>query len=158
MTLWRSIQERTGRKVEQVPPTKVARPLMPIPENSNVRSAIEEFQKIAAFAQAFQDARAAFDALLQEESTISQLDKEITSRRAELNQRRGTESTTVITEAETQRDSIIAAAREKAAEILKGARREHHVYATKMSAVEEKHAKLRRQIENIQASVNQLAR
>lgn len=131
---------------------------MPIPEGVNVRSTIEVFQTIAAFAKAFEDARAVFDALLRAEGAIAEIDKEIASRRVELEQLRAAESTAVLNDAETQRDSMIASARQKAAEILKDARREHDVYSSKTSALAEKYDQLRRQIENIQASVSQFAR
>lgn len=129
---------------------------MPIPDKVNVRSAIEALDQLAAFAQAFQDARTVFEALRKAESALSQIEEEIATKRAELEQLRNTEIAAVKAEAERQRESTLGAAREKAAEILNEARRERDVIRAKTSALKEKHDMLLRQIQNIQASVNQL--
>ncbi len=130
---------------------------MAISSSVNVEAAIEGLDRLASFAAALQDARTVLDALVDANRALKEIDREIASKRAELDKLRDTELATVKAEAEHQRDSILTSAREQATKLLKDARQERDSIGAETTAMKEKRDKLRREIENIQATVARLA-
>ena len=130
---------------------------MAISSSVNVEAAIEGLDRLASFAAALQDARTVLDALVDANRALKEIDREIASKRAELDKLRDTELATVKAEAEHQRDAILTSAREQATKLLKDARQERDSIGGETTAMKEKRDKLRREIENIQATVARLA-